>query len=192
MQVPMLIQTPFPSKNSRVLQLPGQNFTVSFAHYSGYITVDENSGKNLFYWVFEAVEDAASKPLILWLNGVANVIFLDSPVGVGFSYSNTLSDYQNNGDKSTDGSGDTDAVILVTSTRYSIRVLKLPTMGPWRAWSEDGQVRGWTQEYKGLTFVTVQGGGHEVALHKPKQALTLFKSFLSRTSLPTLKPFNDS
>ena len=37
-------------------------------------------------------------------------------------------------------SGNTDAVIPVTSTRYSINALKLPTVSPWRAWYDDGQV----------------------------------------------------
>ncbi|KAI3786922.1 hypothetical protein L1987_41004 [Smallanthus sonchifolius] len=59
-------------------------------------------------------------------------------------------------------SGDTDAVIPVTSTRYSIDALNLTTTSPWRAWYDDGQVGGWTQMYEGLTFVAVRGAGHEV------------------------------
>ncbi|XP_073149332.1 serine carboxypeptidase II-2 [Henckelia pumila] len=433
----------------KVLDLPGQNFNVSFATYSGYVTTNKESGRALFYWFFEAVEDSSSKPLVLWLNGgpgcssvafglaeeigpfhvekdgkslylnpyswneVANILFLDSPVGVGFSYSNTSSDLLSNGDERTAAenlefllqwfdrfpqykendfyitgesyaghyvpqlsqaivrhnhktgekvinlkgfmvgnaltddfhdhlgrfefmwsvglisdqtfkqlnivcdfqsfihsselcekvqdiaeeeigdidlysiftprctanfsvsndrrsgkgklsilrraydpcteehstiyfnlpevqralhvhespsfkwetcsdqvydnwkdsprsvlkvysellrsglriwifSGDTDAVIPVASTRYSIDALKLPTVSPWRAWYDDGQVGGWTQEYKGLTFVTVRGAGHEVALHKPKQALTLFKSFLTGKSMPKLDLVSDS
>ncbi|KAH6819242.1 serine carboxypeptidase-like 29 [Perilla frutescens var. frutescens] len=433
----------------RVFKLPGQNFNVSFAHYAGYITVNQESGRALFYWFFEAEEDPSSKPLLLWLNGgpgcssiafglaeeigpfhiekdgktlylnpyswnkVANILFVDSPVGVGYSYSNTSSDLLSNGDKRTAAdslkflqnwferfpqykgrdfylsgesyaghyvpqlshailehnqkngeetinlkgfvvgnaltddfhdhfgvfqfmwsvgmisdqtykqlnshcdfqsfvhtseecikvleiadqeigdidlysiytppctanfsrlnhlwrrkskvgflrraydpcteqhsivyfnlpevqdalhirsrnsawqwetcsnlvsenwqdsprsvlnvyrevlpsglriwmfSGDTDAVIPVTSTRYSIDALKLPTVSPWRAWYDDGQVGGWTQEYKGLTFVTVRGAGHEVPLHKPKQALTLIKSFLSGASMPKLELVSD-
>ncbi|ESR66817.1 serine carboxypeptidase-like 29 [Citrus sinensis] len=437
-------------KLDRVGKLPGQNFNVNFAHYSGYVTVNEESGRALFYWFVEAVEDPDSKPLVLWLNGgpgcssiaygeaeeigpfhikpdgktlylnpyswnqVANILFLDSPVGVGFSYSNTSSDITTNGDKRTAEdslkfllkwlerfsqfkgrdfyisgesygghyvpqlskaiirhnqatgekainlkgymvgnaltddyhdylglfqfwwsaglisddtykqlnllcdyesfvhpssscdkvlevadnelgnidqysiftpsctasvsqsnrllkrmhvvghasekydpctekhsvvyfnqpevqkalhvipavapakwetcsgvvnnnwldsprtvldiyrelihsglriwmfSGDTDAVIPVTSTRYSIDALNLPTVKPWRAWYDDGQVGGWTQEYAGLTFVTVRGAGHEVPLHRPKPALTLIKSFLSGRSMPCLERVSHS
>lgn len=427
--------SPNPNEN-RVLHLPGQNFDVKFKHFSGYITVNEESGRELFYWFVEAVEDPSSKPVVLWLNGgpgcssiaygmaeeigpfhvdkdgkslylnpyswnqAANILFLDSPAGVGFSYAKNSSDLLSNGDKRTASdslifllkffeqfpqykgndfyitgesyaghyvpqlsqaivrynsnrsekainlkgymvgnaltddyndhlgifqfmwaagmisdqtynhlnqnchfqpfihspencdeimniayeeignidpysiftppctanfglasrflkkwrmnghvrqtydpctekhsvsyfnlpevqkalhvdpakapskwdtcsdtinlhwqdspitvldiyreligsirvwifSGDTDAVIPVTSTRYSINALNLTTASPWRAWYDDGQVGGWTQEYEGLTFVSVRGAGHEVPLHRPKQALTLFKSFLS-------------
>ncbi|CDP02851.1 unnamed protein product [Coffea canephora] len=434
----------------RVLHLPGQNFNVSFAHYAGFVTVNEEAGRTLFYWFFEAAEDPASKPLVLWLNGgpgcssiaygvaeeigpfhvekdgkhlylnpyswnqAANMLFLDSPVGVGYSYSNTPSDHLNNGDLRTAAdshafllkwfdrfpqykgrdfyisgesyaghyvpqlsqavvrhnsatkdktinfkgfmvgnalfddfhdhlglfqflwsagmisdqtfkklnifcdldsfilpkescgkildiadkeignidqysvftpactanfsvmnqflkrrnkvghlrraydpcteqhstvyfnlpkvqhalhvynrsnsfkwatcsddvynnwkdsprsvlniyhellnagiriwvfSGDTDAVLPVTSTRYSLDALKLRTVGPWRPWYDDGQVGGWTQQYEGLNFVTVRGAGHEVPLHRPKQALTLFKSFISGNSLPQLEQISDS
>lgn len=37
-------------------------------------------------------------------------------------------------------SGNTDAVVPVTSTRYSINALKLPTVSPWRAWYDNGEV----------------------------------------------------
>lgn len=56
-------------EQDKVSKLPGQNFNVSFAHYSGFVTTNEKLGRALFYWFFEAVEDAKSKPLVLWLNG---------------------------------------------------------------------------------------------------------------------------
>lgn len=53
----------------RVHGLPGQTFSVSFAHYAGYVNVNEDAGRALFYWFVEAAEDPTSKPLVLWLNG---------------------------------------------------------------------------------------------------------------------------
>ncbi|XP_020268604.1 serine carboxypeptidase II-2 [Asparagus officinalis] len=438
-------------EKDRVQTLPGQDFNVEFAHYSGYVTVDEEAGRALFYWFFEAAEDPASKPLVLWLNGgpgcssigyglaeevgpfhvkpdgkslylnpyswnqVANILFVDSPAGVGFSYSNNTNDVLSNGDertakdsfnflqkwfkrfpqykgrdfylsgesyaghyvpqlaqvivrsqKSTGDksvnlkgymvgnaltddfhdhlgvfqfmwvaglisdqtykllnvlcdfesfihsseqcnkildtasselgnidpysiftpscpgsatfsqnkllkrlhsvakmgekydpcsekhstvyfnlpevqhalhvnpaaapskwetcsdavydnwrdssrsilpiyheliehglriwmfSGDTDSVLPVTSTRYDVDALKLPTVTPWHPWYDDGQVGGWTQVYEGLTFVTMRGAGHEVPLHRPKQALVLLKSFLAGSPLPTLSEVENS
>ncbi|XP_077238165.1 serine carboxypeptidase II-2-like [Tasmannia lanceolata] len=437
-------------EEDRVLDLPGKPFNVSFDHYSGYVTVNKESGRTLFYWFFEAVEDPSSKPLVLWLNGgpgcsaiglgeaeevgpfhvktdgktlylnpyswnqAANLLFIDTPVGVGYSYSNNSQDVLSNGDErtakdtlvflemwlerfsqykgrdfyitgesyaghyipqlaqailrsqklrgessinlkgcmignaltddfhfylgisqymwtvglisdetyklvsvfcnfqsavhpSTDCqkimdivteeignidrysiftppctgnggfsnrqlktsnsvgrisekydpcarnhsaiyfnlpevqkalhidpsvapakwlpcsdvvnknwkdsplsmlplyhelivsglriwlfSGDTDTVIPVPSTRYSIDALKLPTVTPWHTWYDNGEVGGWTQEYKGLTFVTVRGAGHEVPRHKPRLALVILKAFLSGSPMPVLSESDDS
>ncbi|XP_068636350.1 serine carboxypeptidase-like 27 [Aristolochia californica] len=81
-------------------------------------------------------------------------------------------------------SGDTDAVVPVTATRYSIDALKLPTVISWYPWYDSGKVGGWSQVYKGLTFVSVTGAGHEVPLHRPRQAFILFRSFLQNKPMP--------
>ncbi|OQU88394.1 serine carboxypeptidase 2 [Sorghum bicolor] len=81
-------------------------------------------------------------------------------------------------------SGDTDAVIPLTSTRYSVDALGLPTTTSWYPWYDKKQVGGWSQVYEGLTLVTVRGAGHEVPLHRPRQALILFQQFLKGEPMP--------
>nr|GLL49797.1 serine carboxypeptidase-like 45 [Ipomoea trifida] len=74
--------------------LPGQPSDVNFIQYSGYIVTDKLHGRALFYYFAEAQsENRFSKPLTLWLGGESNMLYVETPVGVEFSYSNTTSDY---------------------------------------------------------------------------------------------------
>lgn len=97
--------------------------------YSGYLTVDEAHGSNLFFWFFPAVSVKADAPVLLWLQGgpgassllgvfnvngpfsvckscegelhlrdhawtsTHSVLYVDNPVGTGFSYTGNDSGY---------------------------------------------------------------------------------------------------
>ncbi|KAH6819666.1 hypothetical protein C2S51_003269 [Perilla frutescens var. frutescens] len=51
-------------------RLPGEpEHSPDFKQYAGFVTVDRKRGRSLFYYLVEAEEDPASKPLLLWLNG---------------------------------------------------------------------------------------------------------------------------
>ncbi|XP_077229246.1 serine carboxypeptidase-like 45 [Tasmannia lanceolata] len=123
-----------PYPNDIITYLPGQP-PVTFQQFSGYITVDENKQRALFYYFAEAEIDPISKPLVLWLNGgpgcssvgvgafsengpfrpsgeilvrneyswnkEANMLYLETPAGVGFSYSTDYSYYVGVDDKMT-------------------------------------------------------------------------------------------
>ncbi|KAJ0041993.1 hypothetical protein Pint_17226 [Pistacia integerrima] len=83
-------------------------------------------------------------------------------------------------------SGDADARVPVTSTRYSVNKLGLPVMEEWRPWFYKRQVAGWVETYdKGLTLTTIRGGGHQAVLSARDWSLSLFTHFLSNTSLPS-------
>jgi len=82
-------------------------------------------------------------------------------------------------------SGDQDARVPVTSTERAIDKLKLPIDTPWYPWVNGDEVGGYTVIYKGLTFATVRGAGHEVPEFQPSRALTLFKYFLNGKPLPS-------
>ncbi|KAF5177800.1 Serine carboxypeptidase [Thalictrum thalictroides] len=81
-------------------------------------------------------------------------------------------------------SGDTDSVVPVTATRFSLSHLNMKVKTPWYPWYSDGQVGGWTEVYKGLTFATVRGAGHEVPLFQPRRGYSLFRAFLAGKELP--------
>ncbi|KAJ8562180.1 hypothetical protein K7X08_011471 [Anisodus acutangulus] len=81
-------------------------------------------------------------------------------------------------------SGDTDSVVPVTATRFSLSHLNLKIKTPWYPWYSGTQVGGWTEVYDGLTFATIRGAGHEVPLFQPRRAFILFQSFLVGKELP--------
>lgn len=55
-------------ETDRIMSLPGQP-SVTFSQYSGYVTVNQQQGRALFYWLTEATSLPEKKPLVLWLNG---------------------------------------------------------------------------------------------------------------------------
>ncbi|KAG8363641.1 hypothetical protein BUALT_Bualt19G0043700 [Buddleja alternifolia] len=82
-------------------------------------------------------------------------------------------------------SGDTDGRIPVTSTKRSIKLMRLPIQTFWHPWYLGGEVGGYTQVYEGnLTFATVRGAGHQVPSFQPARALSLIMHFLAGTELP--------
>uniref|UniRef100_A0A803LZ56 Carboxypeptidase n=1 Tax=Chenopodium quinoa TaxID=63459 RepID=A0A803LZ56_CHEQI len=83
-------------------------------------------------------------------------------------------------------SGDTDAILPLTSTRFSINALNLSTVTEWYPWYDSEKVGGWSQVYNGLTYVTIRGAGHEVPLTRPRQALLLFQQFLRNQPMPQI------
>ena len=108
--------------------------------YSGFITVNQTTNSNLFFWFFPAENGNKSAPLILWLQGgpgsssmfgllkengpfIAdvdknghpfvrsnpfswsaehNVLYIDNPVGTGFSFAQTADAYHSRLEDSTE------------------------------------------------------------------------------------------
>ncbi|KAL0702292.1 hypothetical protein Bca4012_058414 [Brassica carinata] len=128
-----VITTESAPESALITKLPGFIGIFPSKHYSGYVTIDKEHGKNLWYYFVESEMNPMKDPVVLWLNGgpgcssmdgfvyehgpfnfepgktnfslpllhlnpyswskVSNIIYLDSPVGVGFSYSKNESDY---------------------------------------------------------------------------------------------------
>ncbi|KAH9312833.1 hypothetical protein KI387_027868 [Taxus chinensis] len=123
-----------------IKSVPGYDDSFPSKHYGGYVTVDKDHGRFLYYYFVTSQGNPAKDPVVLWLNGgpgcssfdgfiyehgpfnfearnnsetlpklhlnphawskVSSIIYLDSPSGVGFSYSRTENDY-NTGDFQT-------------------------------------------------------------------------------------------
>ncbi|KAI3853691.1 hypothetical protein MKW98_025208 [Papaver atlanticum] len=57
------------SKGALITKLPGFNGSFPSKHYSGYVTLDETSGKNLFYYFVVSERKPSEDPVVLWING---------------------------------------------------------------------------------------------------------------------------
>lgn len=64
-------------KTDKIGALPGQPNGVGFNQYAGYVTVDSQAGRALFYYFVESPENSSTNPLVLWLNG-GNVFLIIS------------------------------------------------------------------------------------------------------------------
>ncbi|KAL2937856.1 Serine carboxypeptidase-like 26, partial [Bienertia sinuspersici] len=106
--------------NSRILSLLGKPSNPPISQFSGYITINQNNGRALFYWFLEALSKPSTKLLLLWVNGghgcssigygavvelgplkvnkngggllFNNLSQITAPIGVGFFYTNTSLD----------------------------------------------------------------------------------------------------
>ncbi|KAK3015739.1 hypothetical protein RJ639_007866 [Escallonia herrerae] len=116
-------------------------------------------------------------------NTEADMLYLETPVGVGFSYSTDTSSIVTINDEITD------SVIPLTGSRSFVhglaKELGLNITVPYRVWFEGQQVGGWTQVYGNiLSFATIRGASHEAPFSQPERSLVLFKSFLKGSPLP--------
>ncbi|OEL38930.1 Serine carboxypeptidase-like 18 [Dichanthelium oligosanthes] len=121
------------AERNLVTNLPGFDGILPFKLETGYASVDEENGVELFYYFIQSEGDPLRDPVLLWLTGgdrcsvlsglafeigpvqfviepyngglprlqynpyswtkAASIIFVDSPVGAGFSFSRNLKDY---------------------------------------------------------------------------------------------------
>ncbi|KAI3829883.1 hypothetical protein L1987_04015 [Smallanthus sonchifolius] len=56
-------------ENAIVSQHPGFDGALPSKHYAGYVTVDENHGRKLYYYYVLSERNPSEDPVVLWLNG---------------------------------------------------------------------------------------------------------------------------
>nr|GEX23618.1 serine carboxypeptidase II-3-like [Tanacetum cinerariifolium] len=64
------------SEADKIEKLPGQP-EVDFDHYAGYVTVNSEAGRALFYYFAESPHNSSTKPLVLWLTEVQDALHSD-------------------------------------------------------------------------------------------------------------------
>ena len=82
--------------------------------------------------------------------------------------------------------GDADVVVSYNGNQNWIEAINLEVLDdwrPWRAFEDNKNVAGYVTKYKGLTFCTVKGAGHEVPRWKPKEGYYMFSQFLKNEDL---------
>ncbi|XP_052210379.1 serine carboxypeptidase-like 18 [Diospyros lotus] len=115
-----------------VSYLPGYDGPLPFHLQTGYISVGDSE---LFYYFVESEGNPLEDPLLLWLTGgpgcssfsgliyeIASIIFLDQPVGAGFSYSKTWKGWPSSDSKSAKQSYE----FLVKWLEENSQYLKVP------------------------------------------------------------------
>ncbi|KAH0467951.1 hypothetical protein IEQ34_002984 [Dendrobium chrysotoxum] len=65
----ILLPLSLSSTPTHVQQLPGFKGQLPFQMETGYLTVDEFNGVELFYYFVESERNASEDPLLLWLTG---------------------------------------------------------------------------------------------------------------------------
>jgi len=65
----LLVSAQAAVQSDRLTSFPGVGQLPDFAIYSGYLTLNENTGKAIYYLFAESQNDPKSDPVVLWLNG---------------------------------------------------------------------------------------------------------------------------
>ncbi|KAI3754308.1 hypothetical protein L1987_54090 [Smallanthus sonchifolius] len=83
-------------------------------------------------------------------------------------------------------SGDHDFTFPYVGVEQWIQFLNLPVESPWSPWFVNNQVAGYRTKYVkneySLTYATVKGSGHSIALYKPEEAWTILDGWLASHS----------
>lgn len=56
------------ASDHRVLKLPGLDPSVDIVSYAGYLPIEQDNSRQLFYWLIEAPTNAEKYPLVIWVS----------------------------------------------------------------------------------------------------------------------------